>query len=390
MADTIDITVNETVETVEIIAQPNVITVNITRTSGSGSNLQLGETDTTAYRGDRGKIAYDHSQIIGNPHGTTKNDLGLGDVPNLDTTNAVNDSHTHGNKSTLDLITEAFTTTLKTAYDSAVTWISTNETNLISHLSNTSNPHSTTASQVGAYTSGQVDTLLTSKQSALNFDSTPTNASTNPVTSGGVFTALGNKQDTLTETNFGTFTNTLTTQDAIDDADVFNYRDTSDSGKQKKTLWSNIKAVLKTYFDAFYSQKGGTFSIRLQGSALASPADSTTYYVSGSNNLAPSTTNNRFVYAGITASKFKVSLFVYNNGTLGTGQTVTFKLLNVTQSTEVTITTTALFNSVSYGSVTEHLFSITQGDSLALQFDTPVFATNPTQIVIGCNLMLIQ
>jgi len=35
-----------------------------------GSSLVLGETSTTAYRGDRGKTAYDHSQIMsGNPHG---------------------------------------------------------------------------------------------------------------------------------------------------------------------------------------------------------------------------------------------------------------------------------------------------------------------------------
>jgi hypothetical protein len=36
-------------------------------------NLALGETSTTAYRGDRGKAAYDHSQITGgaNPHNTT-------------------------------------------------------------------------------------------------------------------------------------------------------------------------------------------------------------------------------------------------------------------------------------------------------------------------------
>ena len=46
------------------------------------SSLALGETSSTAYRGDRGKIAYDHSQTIGNPHGTTKNDIGLGNVDN--------------------------------------------------------------------------------------------------------------------------------------------------------------------------------------------------------------------------------------------------------------------------------------------------------------------
>ena len=87
------------------------------------SSLALGETSSTAYRGDRGKIAYDHSQTIGNPHGTTKNDIGLGNVPNLDTTNAVNNSHTHSNKSILDLITEPFTTSLKSLYDGVVTSI---------------------------------------------------------------------------------------------------------------------------------------------------------------------------------------------------------------------------------------------------------------------------
>ena len=87
------------------------------------SSLALGETSSTAYRGDYGKVAYDHSQITGNPHGTTKNDIGLGNVPNLDTTNAVNNSHTHSNKSILDLITEPFTTSLKSLYDGVVTRI---------------------------------------------------------------------------------------------------------------------------------------------------------------------------------------------------------------------------------------------------------------------------
>lgn len=48
------------------------------------NSLTLGETADSAYRGDRGKVAYDHSQITaGNPHGTTKTDIGLEDVANL-------------------------------------------------------------------------------------------------------------------------------------------------------------------------------------------------------------------------------------------------------------------------------------------------------------------
>lgn len=46
------------------------------------ASLALGETSSTAYRGDRGKTAYDHSQATGNPHGTTKANVGLGNVDN--------------------------------------------------------------------------------------------------------------------------------------------------------------------------------------------------------------------------------------------------------------------------------------------------------------------
>lgn len=49
------------------------------------ASLALGETSSTAYRGDRGKTAYDHSQTTGNPHNTTKSDVGLDNVPNVST-----------------------------------------------------------------------------------------------------------------------------------------------------------------------------------------------------------------------------------------------------------------------------------------------------------------
>lgn len=37
--------------------------------------LELGEASNNAYPGDKGKIAYDHSQTVGNPHGTSFNEL---------------------------------------------------------------------------------------------------------------------------------------------------------------------------------------------------------------------------------------------------------------------------------------------------------------------------
>lgn len=96
------------------------------------SSLELGETESTAYRGDRGKTAYEHSQsahartdatkaeksdtngnikINGaeisvykhpdgtNPHGTTKSDVGLG---NVDNTSDINKPISTAVKSALD------------------------------------------------------------------------------------------------------------------------------------------------------------------------------------------------------------------------------------------------------------------------------------------------
>lgn len=56
-------------------------TNKVYRWSGSSyveisASLALGETSATAYRGDRGKTAYDHSVSKGNPHGTTAEDVG--------------------------------------------------------------------------------------------------------------------------------------------------------------------------------------------------------------------------------------------------------------------------------------------------------------------------
>lgn len=75
-------------------------------------------------------------------------------------------------KNKLDSITAIFTTALKKAYDGAVTWISTNGTNILNHLASTSNPHSVTKTQVGL---GSVDDtpdtakpVSTAQQTALN------------------------------------------------------------------------------------------------------------------------------------------------------------------------------------------------------------------------------
>ena len=72
-------------------------------------SLALGETSKTAYRGDRGKEAYEHSRITGNTSihhtHTNKELLDTYTQTNADLANAVAKVHEHANKSVLDGIT---------------------------------------------------------------------------------------------------------------------------------------------------------------------------------------------------------------------------------------------------------------------------------------------
>lgn len=84
--------VDDVLEYANVSAFPNpgdagkiyvALDTNLTyRWSGSeyveiSKSLALGELANTAYRGDRGKIAYDHSQLTGNAHGLTLSDLSI-------------------------------------------------------------------------------------------------------------------------------------------------------------------------------------------------------------------------------------------------------------------------------------------------------------------------
>lgn len=55
---------------------PAVAGVDYALPGGGSGTLVLGESYNTAYRGDRGAVAYDHSQSYGNPHFTSAADVG--------------------------------------------------------------------------------------------------------------------------------------------------------------------------------------------------------------------------------------------------------------------------------------------------------------------------
>jgi Cu/Ag efflux protein CusF len=130
-----------------------------------------------------------HTSNTANPHSVTKSQVGLSNVPNLDTTAAVANQHTHANKAVLDTTTASFTTADEAklggiatgAQVNTVTSVNTRTgavtglaeaSDLTAHTSNTSNPHSVTKAQVGLGnandTSDMDKPISTAAQTALN------------------------------------------------------------------------------------------------------------------------------------------------------------------------------------------------------------------------------
>jgi hypothetical protein len=69
-----------------------------------------------------------------------------------------------------------------------------------------------------------------------------------------VFDALALKQNNLTETNFGTFSNSLTDKNTLIDADQVVSVDSADSNKSKKTSWLNVwNNFIKSKTDNLYA-----------------------------------------------------------------------------------------------------------------------------------------
>jgi len=137
MSDIIDVNVSQTVEEVTIIATPTNYIVNINK-------IEAGSA-VTSVNGLTGDVLLTIPSISG-----------LASTTYVDSQDALKVDKITGYSLTKNDLTNA----LKTAYDSVVTWVLTNGTALISHLTNYLNPHNVTASQVGAYTTTQVDNLL--------------------------------------------------------------------------------------------------------------------------------------------------------------------------------------------------------------------------------------
>ncbi|GEM_PF-3373759 len=215
--------------TIEITAVSGKIYVNLTdsktyRWSGTqyseiSSSLALGETSSTAYRGDRGKTAYSHSQVSG------------------DSTI----HHTHSNKAELDKVTEGKVE----AWDGKI-----DKTSIATSWG-------TTASDDKVPSEKLVKSALDGKQATVSFDGTYNASSNKAATVKTVTDKIGALDATITSTD-GTNVQVKVTETDGKITAVNIATDNTENKNNKKTAWQKTPSdtaypsekLVKTSLDA--------------------------------------------------------------------------------------------------------------------------------------------
>lgn len=203
------------------------------------SSLALGETSSTAYRGDRGKIAYDHSQkTSGNPHKVTKNDVGLDNVPNVATNNQT-PTFTKADTRDLPISGEK----LSTIFGKILKWFSDLKTVAFTGDYNdlTNQPTNATTSKNGLMSKDDKTKLdgIESGANKITVDSSLNSTSTNPVQNKVINNALSGKLST-------TGTAAKAKADASGNTITTSYASTIEISGNTLTLKSKSGAVLKS------------------------------------------------------------------------------------------------------------------------------------------------
>ena len=154
--------------------------------------------------------------------------------------------------------------------------------------------------------------------------------------------------DDVLEDKYATTSNAYLTGDTaettLDDADYVPFYDTSATAK-RKTLWSNIKSVLKTYFDTLYSNKvssptaGHFASFNSAGDLISSTWNGDTLSDSFNMSYKESTSVNiNWTHDGVTTAEVLSFEDIYRKsyGTMG-GKSIIDTTLRLAQT--VTLST---------------------------------------------------
>jgi hypothetical protein len=188
---------------------------------------------------------------------------------------------------------------------------------------------------------------LNAKQNSLTFDSTPTNGSTNPVTSDGVFDALALKQDTLTNPVTGTGT----------------------SGQVSYWSGTNTQAGSN---NLFWDAANGRLGIGTNAPAQGITTSNKSVYILGENatsalivrpNASVSSAYNTFEVQGTGGS---VQFAVNRNGNISAISSLTLGNQNVYGSNEIQFRNATPTLLTTFGQTTSFSGSSTTGFTSAL------------------------
>jgi hypothetical protein len=167
----VNINVTKVEKEVTINATPNVTQIIVTTQNGDGGGIPDAPNNSNAY------VRSALSWVVGYTK-TAIDNLLNGKVDKVNGKSLIDDTEI----SRLASMTAIFTTSLKSAYDGAFSWITTNGTNVLNHIASTSNPHNVTKSQVGLSnvdnTSDLNKPISTATQTQLNLKS---DKSTTPI-----------------------------------------------------------------------------------------------------------------------------------------------------------------------------------------------------------------
>ena len=178
--------------------------------------------------------------------------------------------------------------------------------------------NSPTEDSTNPVTSGGVYSALANKQDTLTIDSAPTESSTNPVESGGVYSALGDKQDTLVfEGTYNASTNKAATESTVSGAvsTAIGNLSKSDVGLDNVTNNAQVKAVSGSVTN------GGIATFGADGATVADSGKTIETSLTDTNDKLPT---SKAIRDNVAA-----------NATLASGYTVDTSETSITSSTKI-------------------------------------------------------